>query len=301
LFSLFSICFYHNLWLHGTFIDPISTSTHLFVHVWLGTSLSKVTVPRIISYSKVLAVPGASPMYNFFHIWGYWRCRQYPRGPLYLSLFSYPRDIGGAANTPEAPHHNTYFIHEGIGGAANTLGAPSYVQLISYPKVLAVPPIPQKHLILIFIFISKRYWRCRQYPECHHTQYVFHTRGYWLCRQYPGAPHTWHLFHTRRYWRCRQYPEDHYTYTYFIPEGIGGAANTRGPSYVIFISYPRGVGGAANTPEAYHIYLYFHTQGVMAVPPIPQGPLIFIFTFIPKGYWRCRQYLRGPSNVILIS
>jgi hypothetical protein len=36
------------------------------------------------------------------------------------------------------------------------------------------------------------------------------------------------------------------------------------------------------------------------MPPIPRRSLIFICTFIPKGYWRCCQYPKGPSYMILI-
>ena len=76
--------------------------------------------------------------------------------------------------------------------------------------------------------------------------------GYWRHRQHPWGLHMYFHFHTRGYWRCRQYP--------------GG----------LFISY----------------YSIFYTRRVLAAPPIPWGPISYVFTIflIYRGYWRYRQY-----------
>jgi hypothetical protein len=73
----------------------------------------------LILYPRVLAVP---PI---------------PQRPLIFIFTFIPEGIGGAANTPEAPHIYFYFHTQGI---------------------LAVPPIPQGPLIFIIIFIPKGYW-----------------------------------------------------------------------------------------------------------------------------------------------
>jgi hypothetical protein len=106
--------------------------------------------------------------------------------------------------------------------------------------------------------------------------------------------------HTQEYWRCRQYPG--------------------GPSNVSLLLYPMYIGGAANIRGGPLMYLYFYTQCILAVPPIPRRPLIRNTYFIPegsatntleaphtkylfhtRGYWRCRQYPRGPSYLFLLS
>jgi hypothetical protein len=54
---------------------------------------------------------------------------------------------------------------------------PSYVILISYPKVLAVPPIPQGALIHDIYFIPEGIGGAANILEAPHIYLYFHTQG----------------------------------------------------------------------------------------------------------------------------
>jgi hypothetical protein len=137
-------------------------------------------------------------MYNLFHTRGYWRCRQYPKGPSDMILISYPKVLAVPPISRRPLIRNIYFIPEGIGSAANTLGTPH----------------------TWYLFHTRGYWRCRQYRRGPNIYLYFHSQGVFAVPPIPhGLPHTWYLFNTRGYWRCRQYAGS--------------------PSYGIFISHPR--------------------------------------------------------------
>ena len=91
----------------------------------------------------------------------------------------------------------------------------SYVSLISYPRILAVPPIPWRPPIHIYTIIPEGIGGAANIPRAPHTYLYFHIP--WILAV---APIPWRPFI--------------YIST-FIPEGIGGAANIQVP--LIHISY----------------------------------------------------------------
>jgi hypothetical protein len=126
---------------------------------------------------------------EYIHTQEYLRCRQYPGGPL-MYLYFYTQCVlavppiprrplirntyfipeGSAGNTPEALHTKYLFHTRGYWGCRQYPGGPSYVILISYPRVSAVSPIP---LILISTFIPEgiggggpSYVSLLPYPMC---------------------------------------------------------------------------------------------------------------------------------------
>ena len=118
-----------------------------------------------------------------------------------------------------------------------------YVFLISYPRVLAVPPIPRVPFIRISYFISNGIGSAANIPWDTHTYLYFHTRWCWRCAG------------------CGQYPRGH-SYVSLLsyprilvvpPITLGGLIRF---SYFIF----EDIEGAAITPSASHTYLYIHTR-----------------------------------------
>jgi hypothetical protein len=90
--------------------------------------------------------------------------------------------------------------------AAHCDAISSYIIPILYPRILAVPPIPQRPLIFISTFIIKGYWWCRQYPGAPLIYLYFHPQGVLAVPPIPQGPLIRDI--------------------YFTPEGIGGAVNT---------------------------------------------------------------------------
>ena len=241
-----------------------------------------------------------------------------------------------------------------------------YVFLISYLRVLAVPPIHRVPFIRISYFISNGIGSAANITGDTHTYLYFHTRWCWRCAgcgQYPRGhsyvsllsyprilvvpPITWGASYVSliSYSRILKVPPlprvPLIRISTFISENIGGDTNTLA---LIRMSYfiPEDIDFAANTSSASYIYIYLHSYPrilavtptpwgpsyislisyprILAVLPISRGPLIRFSYFIPerisgaantlgdthtylyfhsRGYWRCRQYLGAPHSYIL--
>ena len=129
-----------------------------------------------------------------------------------------------------------------IGGTANTLWIRICKFLWKRLKVLAVPPIAGGLLLRIWTYTPEGVGGAANTLGALYTYFLFHTRGYWRCRQYPGgALYTLFLFHIRGYWRCRQYLGGPIICISIVKhEGIGGAANIPGPLKRICTFIPDG-------------------------------------------------------------
>ena len=132
----------------------------------------------------------------------------------------------------------------------------SYVSLISYPRILAVPPIPWRPPIHIYTIIPEGIGGAANIPRAPHTYLYFHIP--WILAVAPIP------------WRPLIYIST------FILMGIGGAANTLEAPHTCIYFYIGGYWRCRQYTSAPYTYLLFRTRGVLAVPPIPRRLIIRI-------------------------
>ena len=148
-------------------------STFIFKGIGGAANSQGPSCVQLISNLRVFAVPpisrGSLIHISIFIPKGYWRCGQYPRWPSYVSLFSCPKGIGGAANTPGASYVFFIFIPNGYWRCCQYPGGPSYVSLFSCLRDIGGAANTPESLIHMFNFTLKVYWRHRQYFGAPHT------------------------------------------------------------------------------------------------------------------------------------
>ena len=209
-----------------------------------------------------------------------------PWGILYVFLISCPRVLA------VPPIHRvpfiriSYFISNGIGSAANITGdthtylyfhtrwcwrcagcgqyprghsyvsllsyprilvvppitwGASYVSLISYSRILKVPPLPRVPLIRISTFIPENIGGDTNTLALIRMSY-FIPEDIDFAANTPSASYIYiYIYiHTREYWRWHQHPGGPHTYLLFHTRGYWRYCQyLEGPSYVFRISYPR--------------------------------------------------------------
>ena len=219
-------------------------------------------------------------MYLFFYTRGYWRCRQY-LGDLHTYLYVHTGRYWRCRQYP---------------------GGRLYVFFISYPRVLAVPPIPWRAFIRISYFIPEGIGGAANTLVGLYTYFLFHTRGYWRCRQYPGGHLYVFLISYPRVLAVPPIPWGPISYVSLLSNMrvLAVPPISRDPSNVYVFSYSTGIGGAANTREAPHAYVYFQTRGYWGYRQYPGGPHTYLY-FHTLRVLAVPPVSRGPSYYFVVA